>query len=375
MKVECERKDLLEAVGKARRAVSTRATLPVLHGLRLTANGKLEVAGTDLEMSAESAIGCRTADEGSVIVPSKLFAEVLKVAQGDTVAISAGDGEVEIFAGRSAHRMKTIPRDDYPALPIETDEPTAWTTVSAYALETAIGQVVIAASGDESRQVLTGVLVEVDGLEMTLAATDSYRLAVKTIGHTDLVGNHSFIVPARILREVMRLAKKRAEVRIGIRDQQVMFVIGDDVIGSRFIEGDFPKYRQLIPAGCANVAKVDGAELIGTIKRVGLMAQNSLPMKLILGGGGLAPVGWRGDISISAHTPDVGEAEEVIEAEYAGDVGIVIAFNPDFLADGVHALGKGAEVEIAVADGLKPAIIRNPADDSYLYLLMPVRLS
>lgn len=374
MKVELERKDLLQAVQRASRAVSNRATLPVLSGVRITANGKLEVAATDLETTISTAVGCNTAHDGSVVVPSKLFAEVLKASQGDTVQLVAEGEEVEIHAGRSRHRLAALTTADYPTLPGEDEAPTAWTEVSALELETALQQVLTAASGDESRQVLTGVLFEVEGETLTLVATDSYRLAVKRVATRGLCGTHKLTVPARACREVLRLSKKRALVEIGIRESIIIFRIGADVLVSRYIDGQFPNYRQLIPDGYSCSAEVDKAALTATTKRVGLMAQNNLPMKLTLGGGagGLAPADWKGSVEVSAHTPDVGEACEVIEAETTGDA-LTIAFNPRFLLDGLGAV-EGDAVRIEVQDGLKPAVVRGVRDD-FTYLLMPVRLS
>jgi DNA polymerase III subunit beta len=374
MKVELDRKDLLQAVQRASRAVSNRATLPVLSGVRITANGKLEVAGTDLETTIATEVACTTGADGSVIVPSKLFAEVLKASQGETVALVGTEGEVEVHAGRSRHRVRAMSVEEYPALPVEVERPTAWTEVSALELETALIQVTRAASSDESRYILTGVAFEVEGETLTLAATDSYRLAVKEVPLRGLCGSHRVVVPARACREVIRLAKKRARVEIGFREDLVLFRIGADLIGSRYIEGEFVKWRQLIPEGAANVATVEREELAAVVKRVGLMAQNNLPMKLTLGGGagGLAPAGWKGSVEVSAHTPDIGEATEVIEAATEGDP-LVIAFNPQFLLDGIGAI-EGDTVRIEAADGLKPALIRS-GSDAFTYLLMPVRLS
>ena len=374
MKVELDRKELLQAVQRASRAVTNRATLPILGGVRITANGKLEIAATDLETTIVTAIGCDTATDGSVVVPTKLFAEVLKASQGETVELIGEEGEVTIHAGRSRHRVRSLTVEDYPSLPVEVEEPTAWTEVSALDLETSLRQVLTATSGDESRHVLTGVLFEVEGETLTLAATDSYRLAVKTVPLRGLCGSHKVIIPGRACAEVLRLAKKRALVEIGFRENMILFRIGRDLLGARYIEGQFPSYRQLLPEGYTNRATVDKAELAAVVKRVGLMAQNNLPMKLTLGGGagGLAPANWKGSVAISAHTPDVGEAEEVIEADTEGEP-MVIAFNPAFLLEGVGAI-EGDAVTFEVGDGLKPALVHGVRDD-FTYLLMPVRLS
>lgn len=374
MRVELDRKDLLEAVNKASRAVSNRATLPVLSGIRITANGKLEVAATDLELTVDAGVPCSTTVDGSAIVPSKLFRDMVKSAQGERVELIAGDGELEMHAGRSLHRVKTMAADDYPVLPGEAPAPTDEITVSALELETVLGQVGIAASRDETRQVLTGVLFELKDGVLTIAATDSYRLAVlEGVRFEGLPGNHSVIVPGRACREVVKLAKRRATVRIGFREDLVTFTIGADVVRSRLIEGQFPNFRQLLPDNYPNKLTVNRAAMLETLKRVGLMAQNNLPVKLTLGGAGFGLYGVAGAVvEISAHTPDVGEAAEVLEGTYDGEAQ-VIAFSPQYFADGLNAL-EGDDVTLHMADGLKPATLTG-SDGRYTYLLMPVRLS
>lgn len=379
MKFRCERNDIQEAIAFASRALSNRATLPVLSGLRVeaTEKGSVNVAATDLELTMETAFQAGVDEPGTVIVPGRLFGEMTRSLGAGQVSVVFTDGEVEISSGRGEFRVKALAPDDYPALPTEDRgaEARAELEVDCAEMAAALGQVVKAASTDDSRQVLTGVLWEIGATELTLAATDSYRLGVRTIaiagGGTEV---ERVILPSRTLSELGRaLQGVSGSMRASLKENLVAFTVtrlnengepaGEAVIGSRFIEGEFPNYRQLIPQGYANALTVDREVLLEVTKRVGLLAQNNLPVKLSLGS----------ELEVSAHTPDVGEGQEVLDAEYEGEP-LVIAFNPQFLNDGAAAV-RTERLVLEAGDGLKPAILRGDGDPSFTYLLMPVRLS
>lgn len=380
MKFRCERDDLLEAVQFASRAISNRATLPVLSGLRIEAkeDGRVVAAATDLELTMETAFQAGVDEPGKAIVPGRLFGEMSRSLASGQVSLSQSEGEVEIGSGRGRFRVRALAPDDYPALPLEekaVEGDVITVEVAAGALSQALSQVVIAASADESRQILTGVLWEIEAGGVTLAATDSYRLAVRSI---EVVGGPTepkkVVLPARALSELARaLQGSGGSVRVTIKENLAAFSVprsgeggsgvGESVIGSRFIEGEFPNYRQLIPQGYPNALTVSREELLEVTRRVGLLAQNNLPVKLSLGN----------ELEVSAHTPDVGEGQEVLDAEYEGEP-LVIAFNPQFLHDGASAVGT-EKVVLEAGDGLKPAILRGEGEPGFTYLLMPVRLS
>jgi DNA polymerase-3 subunit beta len=380
MKFRCERDDLLEAVQFASRAISTRATLPVLSGLRVDATeaGQVILAATDLELTMQTSFQAGVDEPGQAIVPGRLFGEMTRSLAPGQVSVSGGEGEIEIDSGRGQFRVKALAADDYPSLPIEDREGDADTitiTIDAATLAEGLSQVVRSASGDESRQILTGVLWEIESGNLTLAATDSYRLSVRNInvegGPAEL---KKVVLPARALGELGRALQAGAKsVRALVKENLMAFTLegsngegsaqGSSMIGTRFIEGEFPNYRQLIPQGYPNKLTVDRDALLDVTKRVGLLAQNNLPVKLRLDN----------ELEISAHTPDVGEGQEVLDAEYDGE-SLVIAFNPQFLNDGASAIASNRLV-LQAADGLKPAILHSEGDEGFTYLLMPVRLS
>jgi DNA polymerase-3 subunit beta len=378
MKFRCERDELLNGVQFASRAISNRATLPVLSGLKIEAaeDGRVSLAATDLELTMETAIRAAVDEPGRAIVPGRLFGEMTRSLGAGQVTVGAGEAEVEIGSGRGQFRVKALAPDDYPALPLDDPAPSGESvevSVDAGLLAGALSQVVRAASTDETRQILTGVLCEIEEGSLTLAATDSYRLAVRKIDAPGASGRRDVVLPSRTLSELARALGAGATVSASIKENLVAFAIGQAgeegqtleqaSIGSRFIEGEFPKYRQLLPEGYPNKLEVDRDALLEVTKRVGLLAQNNLPVKLQLGS----------ELEVSAHTPDVGEGQEIIDADYSGDP-LVIAFNPQFLYDGVSAI-QSPRVTLDVADGLKPAIIKGADDSDFTYLLMPVRLS
>lgn len=381
MKFRCERDDLLESVLFATRAISNRATLPVLSGLRLEATdaGEVRVAATDLELTIETSFKAGVDEPGKAIVPGRLFGEMTRNLGAGQVSLMSGDGEIEISSGRGQFRVKSLATDDYPALPGEdrpTDTDVVRVELRGGELAIALAQVVKSASADESRQVLTGVLWEIGSASLTLAATDSYRLAVRDLkvsgGPADI---RKVILPARALSELARVLQTGAGATLTaeVRENLISFRIapasqegsgaGDSVISSRFIEGEFPNYRQLLPSGYTNKLTVSREALLEVVRRVGLLAQNNLPVKLQLGA----------ELEISAHTPDVGEGQEILDATYEGEA-LVIAFNPQFLVDGASAIQQ-ANIRLEAGDGLKPAILKGEGEESFTYLLMPVRLS
>ena len=378
MKFRCERDDLLEAVQFATRAISNRATLPVLSGLRIEAgeDGVVRLAATDLELTIEASFQAGVDEPGRAIVPGRLFGEMSRNLGAGQVSLMVGDGEVEIGSGRGQFRVKSLATDDYPALPVE-DAATDGVAVDvdATALASALAQVVRAASTDESRQVLTGVVWELEDEKLAMAATDSYRLAVAELPITGGPKEaRKVILPSRAIQELVRVLQSAPSAGFStiVRENLISFFIrsggegsgsGSSTITSRFIEGEFPNYRQLLPEGYKNTLTVDKDELLEVVRRVGLLAQNNLPVKLQLGA----------ELEISAHTPDVGEGQEILDAEYTGEP-FVIAFNPQFLYDGASAI-QTDKLVLQAGDGLKPAILKGENDTRFTYLLMPVRLS
>ena len=363
VKFRCEREALAEALATAGRAATGRTgALPVLSGLRLElAGNQLTVTGTDLDLTIQLVVEVGGERDGGTVLPARLAADIVRSLGAGKVDVSADGDDVSISNGRSQFAVRPLSFDDYPKLasPVNTS-----VTLPAAQFGDALRQVVRAASADEARPILTGVLMtaEADGLRMV--ATDSYRLAVRDLaGQQVLAADQRVLVPGRALTELQRLVGAGDDVTMRLGDRDATFEVGTTRLTTRLIEGEFPNYRQLIPASHPNALTVEREPLLEAIRRVKILARDATPVRLQMGGDTLR---------LTAITQDVGNASEELDAQYAGTE-LTVAFNPDYLAAGIEACN-GDSVTLNTLDALKPAVVRGVGNDDYLYLLMPVRV-
>jgi DNA polymerase III subunit beta len=364
LKISVPREELTRQLGVVARAASTRTTVQVLAGLLLRAGGgQLELAATDMEISLRSSLEASVESEGAVVVPSKLLADLVRLLPADEVSIEhrAGEGIVEIVSGAATYRLHTYNAEDFPRLPDASTVELMSVDTDAV-LETA-GRVSRAASRDESRPVLTGILVRFEGEKLIMAATDSYRLAVKETAMGSGGPDLDAIVPARALGELTRIAQSGGGLEIGVLENQVIFTTDGILLTTRRIEGQFPNYRQLLPESFEHELALPREELLEVVRRVSVMAQRNAPIRLRFA---------EGELTVSAQTQDVGEARETMPAPYAAEP-LEIGFNPDFLRDGVESV-EGDEVRLKLISSLRPAVIQGEGDD-FSYLIMPIRLA
>lgn len=364
MEIRAE-KDVLSEVGQAAlRVVSPRATLPALGGVKISSDGaKTEVSATDLEVFLTMQADVSVDGEGTIVVPGRLFGEILKSVPQGTVVIRSEGSEVTIEGGRSRFSVSGFSPADFPETPKVDDTGTC--EVVAKELAAALRQVVIAASPDEARPTLTGVLWSLEGETLKLVATDSYRLAVRELGVKESPGEGKAIIPGRALAEFARQLASGSEdvARVELGESQAALLAGGTRLVTRLIEGEFPNYRQLIPEGHPNRLTAPVEAIAEVVERVGIVAQMNTPVRLHLGD----------EVEITATETGVAEASEVIDgATYEGEPQVV-AFNPRFLADGLSALG-GGDAQIDLGDAQKPALITTSDIEGFTYLLMPVRL-
>ncbi|MBA3287257.1 MAG: DNA polymerase III subunit beta [Acidimicrobiia bacterium] len=363
MKFRCERDVLAEALTTAGRAASSRSSsLPALSGVRMEVRGdELSITGTDLELSIRLAIAVGGERDGAVVVPARLVADIVRSLPSGAVEMELEGEELGISAGRSHFAIRPLGLDDYP---VQTESVAEAVTLSSSVVADALRQVVRAASTDDARAVLTGVLVAAEDDGMRMVATDSYRLAVRDLPENDmLAGGQRVLIPSRALNELQRLLGHAddLQVRLGARD--AVFEAGGTRLTTRLIEGEYPNYRNLLPSSYPNVLTVGKDALLEALRRVKILAQDATPVRLGLGGDTLR---------LTAITQDVGNASEEIDATYDGTE-MTVAFNPDYLAAGVDAVDAD-EVTLSTMDPMKPAVIRAVGRDDYLYLLMPVRV-
>jgi DNA polymerase-3 subunit beta len=362
VKFRCDRDDLSEALQTVQRGVSSRPGIPALTGVLLEAGdeGHLTLTTTDLEVSARLSISVTVSEPGRALVPARLLADTVKSLSDAPVEFDADQSQAQIRCAAYEGALRLLPAEDFPAL-----QPPSGTrvVVEAPRFAQAVGQVARAASRDEARPVLTGVLVEVSREGLTLVATDSYRLAVRELVAT-AGGEAKAIVPERAMSEAGRAASAidKGEVELFLDESQISIQAGSLTMTSRLIEGEFPNYRGLLPEGYESRLTVPRQQLLDAVRRVGLLARDTSPVRLEFNALG---------VKLSSQSPDLGQAVEAVEAQYEGD-DITAAFNPHYLSDGLAA-ASGDTIRLEVRDGLKPGIVRGDGED-YTYLVMPVRL-
>lgn len=362
LRATCSRDDLAAALGIVARGLSSRGAVQVLSGILLRAEeGRLTLASTDMEISLRASIDGTVSGDGAVAVPGRLLTDLARLLPDDSVTLThqEGEGLLEVTSGSHSSRLNVYSAEDFPRLPpIEVD----LHAIAAPALLATIEKVARAASRDESRPVLTGILVRFEGNRLIMAATDSYRLAVKETELESSGTELDAIIPARALQELARLAAGADEVRLGVHENHVIFSAGDVWLTSRRIDGQFPNYKQLLPESFEAEVTTPRAPLLDVIRRAGVLAQRNAPLRLRFA---------EGELSVSAQTQDVGEAHESLPIDYAGEP-LEIGFNPDFLRDGLEAVGTET-VQLRLINPLRPAVISAP-DESFWYLIMPIRL-
>lgn len=367
MKLRCERDNLLDALATAGRAGSGRSGgSAVLPGTRLSLVGdRLEVTGTDQDLTISTEVVVAGLNDGVIVSPGRLLTDIVRALEPGAVLVQGDEEELQVSAGRSQFMLRPYRSGDFPHLPSPSG---ASVSLSTAGLAEALRQVVRAASSEDTRPVLTGVLVAAESEGIRLVATDSYRLAVKDLpGARGVLGEgQKVLVPSRALSELQRLLGGEAEaVELHLGAHDVRFAVGQVKLTTRLIEGEFPPYRQLIPFNYPNRLVIGREAFLDAIRRVRLVARDATTP---------ARISLRSDtVQLSVITNDWGQAVEEVDAKYEG-AEMTIAFNPQYLAEGVEAI-MGEEVVLETIDALKPATLKPTDTTDYVYLLMPVRVA
>lgn len=367
MKLTTKRDELVSKLSVVSRAVSTRAATQALSGVLLHADGgEVTLAATDGEMGLRTAMDADLASAGSALLPGRLLAELARsLAEGDVeLELRESERDVEIRSGGSSFHLRILPAEDFPSLPEQDAEPLK---IPAPALAETVELVAPAASRDDMRPVLTGVLVNAAGREMTMVATDSYRLAVKrTELETEIGGELEANIPAKALRELGRLVAggELDEVAVSLLSNQAVFKAGEILLNTRLIDGQFPNFRQLLPESYEHDVRLPRPEFLDVVRRVSQLAQRNAPLRLSFADG---------ELKVSASTPDVGDAEEAMPAAFEGEA-LEIGFNPDFLREGIESVA-GDEVLLRLISPLRPGLLQPVDNEDFRYLVMPIRLN
>src|SRR6201995_124030 len=363
LRITCTKDELVQGLALVGRAVSSRTAIQILSGILLEAAGdELGLAATDMELSLRAAVPARPEGGGAIVLPRGTLVDIARRLPGDEVTIEhrAAESVVHVGSGSASYTLHTYNAEDFPRLPELTEAETF--TVDREALLETISRVARAASRDEARPVLTGVLVQFAGDKLVMAATDSYRLAVKETPLGSAGPELEAIVPSRALQELSRIPGDGDEISVGVQENQVLFSAGGVWLTTRRIDGQFPNYRQLLPETFEHELTVPRAELLEVVRRAAVMIQRATPLQLrVADGGG----------TVIARPHGVGGSKESMPIAYNGEP-LEIGFNAEFLREGLESV-EGDDMKLKLISPLRPAILTDEADD-FTYLIMPIRL-
>ena len=353
MKFTCEKDVLDQAFSIAGRAAATRSgSLQVLSGLHLELKkNNLSITGSDIDLTIQVSVDVGGKENGKTVLPAKLAADIMRALPSGQVQVEMNDDGVTVSSGRSNFNLRTMSVEEFPQIEIAEGNKV---TLNSAGVEQALGQVVTDASGDDSRPILTGVMLAAENDGLRFVATDSYRLAVRDLPGTSVLStDQTVLVPSRTLEALEKLLSTSDELTISLGERQATFYVNNVQITTTLITDNHP-----------NNLVVDKEIFLNALKRVRLLAQENTPVRLSM---------TAESVELIAITQDVGQATETIDAEYTGE-DLVVAFNPTYLIEGFE-VSTGDEIRLETIDSLKPAVIRSVDNDEFLYLLMPVRVS
>jgi DNA polymerase-3 subunit beta len=368
VKISLERDALLAQLQTVTRVASTRSAIQALSGVQLVASSATcELRATDMDVSLRVPLTAEVVREGVVVLPARLLLDVVRALPAPQVSLElrAAEQDVELISGKATFHIRTLRAEDFPPFP----EPDTETGISmpVDAFVATASKVAGSASRDETRPVLTGILVSASERELRMVATDSYRLSVKeTTLESPLPSAFEVNVPARALQELARVAGggDEKQLSVSVLQNQVVFSLDGVILSSRLIDGQFPNYRQLLPESFEHELRINAAELTEVVRRISLLAQKNAPLRLAFN---------PGELTVSAQTPDVGEASESLPVPFQGEP-LEIGFNPDFLRDGLEAVEDG-DLLLKLISPLRPGLIESADGSGFQYLIMPIRLN
>lgn len=366
MKFSINKTELQNAISIVLKGVSTRSVFPVLSGILLDARGdKLVMQTTDIDLSIQYSVSALVEEEGKAVIPGKLFSDIVKNLSDAAVHVEAQEDQAFITCDTSSFSIKALSPEDFPGFPsVDTHQRIEIPFAQFSSMVKRVSRVV---SKDESRGILTGVLVTLEGNRLRMVATDSYRLAVTEAEMADSSADEfEAVILGSFLSEIASLPKTESPVSIALADNQIVVTCEDTVFINRRLEGNFPNYKQLLPETYATRATIDIDKLSSGVKRASLLGSSTSPVRFDLNAASQT-------MQISAISQDVGSAQETIPCEVEGE-DAQIAFNYSYLLEGLSAVNSN-KVHLEVLSSLKPGIFRAEAPENYLYLVMPVRIS
>lgn len=362
MKLQVTQENLSKALNNVSRIASSRGTLPILSNVLLkTVGNRVSVAATNLDIAITHYIGSKVSEEGSITVPARLMQDFVNSLPGGVIDLKLDEYKLHVSTEKYQSVINGVSAEDYPVMPALSDG-LSW-TIASKTLKAGLSQVVIAASHDEARPLLTGVYFHSHDKHLYMVATDSYRLAEKKLMET--TNDISLLIPATALQDLLRiLGEYEGDVEVKHDDQQVLFKVGDIELVTRLIEGNYPDYRKLIPSKFASSAKLKRTELTNITKVSSLFARESA---------GSVTINFDEDqslVSIRSVASQLGENTSSASAEITG--GGDITLNSRYILDAVHALG-GEDVKMSFNAKLEPCVLVDPKAKDYTHVIMPLK--
>ena len=377
MRADCNTEVFSKKLTLVSRGVSARSTIQLLGGILLQAGGEaIKLSATDMEISIQTSAPAEIEEEGRVVIPARIFNDIVRSLPAGRFSLEydSSGGTVRLAAGENEYRIRAYAADDFPQLPGFEAEGSF--RMSGEVLVDTVEKVSRSYSRDETRPVLTGILISFEDSRVRMVTTDSYRLSIKEteLATTAVEGSREAIIPARAMQEVARIfsGSEEEEIEVALDQNQALFRIGDVLFGTRLIDGNFPEYRRLLPTSFEREISVNREELIGTLRRVNLFAQRQTPP---------VPVSLsfsEGSVEVIVRNGEIGEAHERLQATSEDE--FLISFNPGYLLDGVSAIDS-EKVLFKFNEALKPGLIVPGAngdgeaaeEPDFLYLIMPMR--
>lgn len=364
MKIKVYQKELSKHINITQKSISSRTTLQILDGILLeTINGKLKLTGTDLEISIETFLDCEIIEEGSIVVNSRIFGDIIKKLPDSAIHIEVKNNNINIKCENSEFNILGNIGGDYPALPVIIEKESF--TIPKDIFKNAIRQTVFSTSQDETRQSLTGVLLELSNNIISFVALDGYRLALRKLP-TNVDLEIKIIIPGRSLSELSKIIEDTDEdMNISTAPGHVIFNVGDTVLYSRLLEGQFFNYKEIIRKDHKTVVSVNKRDFQNSLERASLLAKeekaNLIKLSVI-----------DNKINIRSNS-EIGNVLESIDSSQEGE-NLNIAFNSRYILEGIKTIDN-EEIELNFMGSLNPCIINGVEDDNYIYLVLPVRLA
>jgi DNA polymerase III subunit beta len=364
MEVVLDRDAFARGIQMVQNLVEPKQTLPILANVLLEAHeDNVTVTATDLEVGARVSVPARVATKGTITVSARKLGEIVRELPATALALKVGENAtVSLRCAGVSYKLVGLMSDDFP--PVVPAAPASWLTLEAVTLREMLARTMFAVSHDESRYALNGVLFVVQEKELRLVATDGHRLALARCPLGQAGPVVTGIVPRKAVVEIARVLGAGEEVRLAITDNQFLLEMPNFVMTARLIEGQFPNYEAVIPKGHPGKLTIGRASLGGALRRVAVMAdERNKPVKVAL---------TAGTLRLSASSQELGEAEEVLEVDYAGPE-LTIAFNSRYVLDALSPVEAEAVV-FEFKDSLSPGVVRSTEDDGYRCVIMPMRI-